>query len=404
VKRSRRRRSCCSSSSSSSSSDVQMDPAGDPCVRAPKWDGHSIPAGSFIWFTSIIRIHTSKVQAPAGTTLSITNQTITSSDFTIPVPDGTLTFSGSCDNKTGGSGATSFVGAGWQTNAPVNFNNDMFISGVLYQVPTTIPGGLQNVSWCGTFTSPTLSQVCWQWSAAVYSSGATTDYNAMQVKPLHSNICDAYHNGDQAGTPEANKPFIRPGAMGGGGGNFVGNRTSPFCFAPQSCAVGSSTCGSTACCPSGQCCNDVCCPPGSTCCGGVCADTSSSVTNCGSCGHVCNGSNGTPSCVAGQCEITCNPGFANCDGNPNNGCETNLNTSVLNCGSCGHICSFPHATPACTAGACIIAACNPPFANCSGNPFNPNGCDINTQTDPNNCGTCGLVCPTGLSCNFGICS
>ena len=46
------------------------------------------------------------------------------------------------------------------------------------------------------------------------------------------------------------------------------------------------------------------------------------VTNCGTCGNVCNLANAFESCVAGGCRIAaCEPGFVNADGNQLNGCE-----------------------------------------------------------------------------------
>ena len=76
----------------------------------------------------------------------------------------------------------------------------------------------------------------------------------------------------------------------------------------------------------------------------------SSVSHCGACGNTCSSVNGTPSCVSGACQISCNAGYGNCDGNVNNGCEANFNTSNSHCGSCGHVC--PGGTT-CSAGNCV---------------------------------------------------
>ena len=130
------------------------------------------------------------------------------------------------------------------------------------------------------------------------------------------------------------------------------------------------------------------------------------VNNCGSCGNVCtNGANvSTTSCIGSTCTIgSCSTGFANCDGQYANGCEVNTNTNLFNCGSCGHVCSnAPNATVGCSFGGCVIASCSAGFANCDGQ--YANGCEINTNTDHNNCGTCGHVCAVFQTCSGGICN
>jgi hypothetical protein len=48
-----------------------------------------------------------------------------------------------------------------------------------------------------------------------------------------------------------------------------------------------------------------------------------------------------------------------------------------------------------------VAACNFGFADCNHN--SQDGCEINTQTDNNNCGTCGNVCLSLFFCSSGKC-
>lgn len=125
-------------------------------------------------------------------------------------------------------------------------------------------------------------------------------------------------------------------------------------------------------------------------------------TNCGGCGKVCSIPNGVPLCSAGACAIAaCNPGYANCDNNVANGCETNTNTSLTNCGSCGLVCTVANGVPLCSAGACAVASCNAGYANCDNNAAN--GCEVNTTNDRNNCGSCGLVCAAGKNCVASVC-
>lgn len=124
--------------------------------------------------------------------------------------------------------------------------------------------------------------------------------------------------------------------------------------------------------------------------------------HCGGCNQPCFRPNAGTACNAGVCVIvSCNPGWGNCDGNPINGCETNLTNSVVNCNACGLVCpNRPNSTPTCQAGVCGIN-CTGSFRNCDGN--NVNGCEVNIATDLNNCGGCGIVCPTGMTCVAGIC-
>jgi len=125
------------------------------------------------------------------------------------------------------------------------------------------------------------------------------------------------------------------------------------------------------------------------------------INNCGSCGLVCGSQNGTAACVSGTCQIACNAGFSNCDNNPANGCEVNTTSDVNNCGACGFVCPIvPNASRACSTGTCV-SVCDSGYANCDGNPAN--GCEVNITIDPNNCGSCGHACPAGHACVAGFC-
>jgi len=126
-----------------------------------------------------------------------------------------------------------------------------------------------------------------------------------------------------------------------------------------------------------------------------------STAHCGTCGRVCSFANGVAGCTAGACTLaSCNAGFADCDMNPANGCETDLNTALGSCGACGRSCSFANATAVCRSGTCALGACNAGFADCDNNPAN--GCETNTGNDVNNCGACGRACSTN-ACTTGVC-
>ncbi len=79
-------------------------------------------------------------------------------------------------------------------------------------------------------------------------------------------------------------------------------------------------------------------------------DLSSDPSHCGSCSTACSSAHATPGCSAGTCTITaCESGFDDCDGNPSNGCESDL-TSAMTCGSCATQCRPPARD--CCAGTC----------------------------------------------------
>src|SRR5262249_22716709 len=64
-----------------------------------------------------------------------------------------------------------------------------------------------------------------------------------------------------------------------------------------------------------------------------------------------------------------------CNGSKTDGCEVDLATDPKHCGSCQHACSFANASAGCTNGLCTILSCNPGFANCDQDA--QNGCEAN---------------------------
>lgn len=138
--------------------------------------------------------------------------------------------------------------------------------------------------------------------------------------------------------------------------------TPGACPAPPICQVATCTgnqCGAANAnngpapgCPDPGCCNGACCTSGQVCagsrccprqtpddCGGTCTDTNTDLNNCGGCGRVCSFPHASATCVAGACELgACDQGFANCDGNPSTGCETPLGADQ-HCSGCGDVCS-----------------------------------------------------------------
>lgn len=127
--------------------------------------------------------------------------------------------------------------------------------------------------------------------------------------------------------------------------------------------------------------------------------------HCGFCGRGCEVENAVAQCVDGSCRIdTCNPGFGDCDGNGDTGCEAAFATDTANCGRCGHACTNAHGTTRCEGGACV-PTCSPGWDDCDGDP--DNGCETDLNS-ADNCGSCGRTCSDAAGggtpfCDSGTC-
>jgi Cys-rich repeat protein len=159
-------------------------------------------------------------------------------------------------------------------------------------------------------------------------------------------------------------------------------------------------------CAGGRCAIAACAPGWGDCDGnatnGCEVNLESSTFHCGMCGRACPVRSGaTPSCAAGACRSTCDPDRADCNGRADDGCETETRVDLLHCGGCALACRPANATGQCLSGVCEIAACDRGFLDCDGNPAN--GCETDLATSPRNCGACGRSCATGQVCLLGAC-
>ena len=105
----------------------------------------------------------------------------------------------------------------------------------------------------------------------------------------------------------------------------------------------------------------------------------------------CEVDHGTATCTDGACrgEVTCDEGWGDCDGDPDNGCENDL-SNLENCGGCDIACdnSGAHvANAVCVQQECM-RNCQSPWENCDGDW--DNGCEIPTGI-PNQCDANGLL-------------
>jgi hypothetical protein len=195
-------------------------PSGTSAI-ASNFNGTPIHAGDTVWFSSVVKV-SGLGSAPATLHLvdSEIDFTANGTNYAMSVPNAVITFS-----PTATTAATTFDASSntWDTTVPSHLGGNVFLAGVALPTPAGLPGGINPVTWKGTFQSDTAGlSVNWQWAAAVYTQFGT-DYNALGVKPVDDNQASVYKNSDHAGTPENFRSSVTGGARGGGGSNFTGS-------------------------------------------------------------------------------------------------------------------------------------------------------------------------------------
>lgn len=106
-----------------------------------------------------------------------------------------------------------------------------------------------------------------------------------------------------------------------------------------------------------------------TACDGACVDLDTDPQNCGDCARTCVLPHGTAGCAAGECVLgECEPGFADCDGEVENGCELTIDCQeggacATACDSVGSLSCADACAPACALPA---ESCNAEDDDCDG--------------------------------------
>jgi hypothetical protein len=211
-----------------------------PSSIAANFNGTAIQAGSYIWFSSVLTV--SGLSTTAPTTILFVNQTITLGTLTLTAPNASITY-----HPGTGLSTTVFSGGMWHTDVYTGsgLSGNQFLSGLGFLVPSTLAGGIQNVTWSGYFFTNTQGVTLnWKWAAAVYTALPLTsgviDYNALRVKPVDDTKTSSYQNSDHAGTLEGTlsggatiKSKVIGGATGGGGSNFTGSYSGTKKVSPE---------------------------------------------------------------------------------------------------------------------------------------------------------------------------
>jgi hypothetical protein len=183
-----------------------------------------IPAGSTIWFSSVLE----GIQSDAGKPITkplridVRQSRITFGlwPYVINMPDSTIAI----DPAAGAPQRWWIDDTSWSvTYAPPQIP-EAFFDGMPYKAPEAfIPGYSGPVTWTATFTaSRPGATVRWAWSAAAYSQFGAN--GRLLVKPLSVPVAE-FQNTDSAGTPELFKQYVVAGAMGGGSPNYPGTRS-----------------------------------------------------------------------------------------------------------------------------------------------------------------------------------
>ncbi len=196
-----------------------------------------------------------------------------------------------------------------------------------------------------------------------------------------------------------------------GGGKCCNMRCVDVNSDPANCGTCGKACAGAhaqAACVGGQCAQGACDTGWGDCDGnaGNGCETNLHVdaNNCAACGQQCAIKNAVNACADGCYIAACNFGFDDCNQDPKDGCEQSVLTDPNNCGGCGQSCgALPNATASCTNGNCVLGKCTAGFADCNKNP--QDGCESSLATDPMNCGACGNVCPQNTPfCSMNACT
>jgi hypothetical protein len=197
-----------------------------------------------------------------------------------------------------------------------------------------------------------------------------------------------------------------------------------FCLPPKTVDPTTCQCSCPAPCPPTKFQDpDTCacsCAAGFTECGDDCVTLTTDRRNCGACANVCAPHEACcfGNCVALNRDPNCGVCGADCKARGNTCCPTqggaargscvDLRHDAKNCGSCGRACAQKYTF--CDQGRCACepgsppcgSGCCPPGETCCVDEKGNAACR-DLRRDDRNCGECGVLCGSGLTCCNGTC-
>ncbi|MBN1502859.1 hypothetical protein JW930_04905 [Candidatus Woesearchaeota archaeon] len=109
-------------------------------------------------------------------------------------------------------------------------------------------------------------------------------------------------------------------------------------------------------------------------------DTNSNPWHCGDCENNCfsHFQVASATCNNGLCQYTCNQGYKDCN-SVINGCEVNSASDPNNCGACGNICEYANANGLCLNAQCRMGSCRGNYKDANKNPNDGCECEVTNQ-------------------------
>ncbi len=215
----------------------EVRPSCTSSIRVPfdKYGMTHIPAGSTIWFTSVLKaVHTadgSAITSPIRIDVNQSRITFGGWPYVIAMPDSTVVLDPSISVPRRLWSGPEKLNVAY---SPSQVSLEALFDALPYEAPEPfIPRSSGPVTWTATFAAsrPGIT-IDWAWGAAVYSQFGPV--GTFLLKPLSGPIAqvdpqagppDLYENTDPAGTAEAYKQYVIAGAMGTGAPQYTGARS-----------------------------------------------------------------------------------------------------------------------------------------------------------------------------------